>query len=156
MRSDVERRDQQASWKRPDDAFFAAGACHVLAFTMLQRCPDQGYRAIYIRPHGDLPGSHVYVSGDAWAFDFNGWTEERDFLTDTAAECRRRWPSWDCERIPILDSLGGFCRTWKHRPPSDYAGAVIERANAYLDRFACSPPMPPAPPVTIATLPASS
>lgn len=139
MRSEVERRDQQASWGRTDDAFFAAGACHVLAFTLLQRCPDQDFTAIYISPHDDLPGGHVYVSGGAWAFDFNGWTREGQFLAATAAECRRRWPQWNYERIPILDSLEWFCQTWNHRLPSGYAGDVIERANAYLDRFPRTP-----------------
>ena len=129
MRSDVERRDQEASWNRPDDAFFAAGACHVLAFTLLERHPQEDYTAIYIRPRGDQLGSHVYVSAGAWAFDFNGWTMERRFLAETAAECRRRWPDWDYDAVPVVDSLEGFCRTWNHRLPSGYAGDVVARAN---------------------------
>jgi len=77
----------------------------------------------------------VYVSTGAWAFDFNGWTTEHRFLAETAAECRRRWPDWDYDSVPVVDCLDGFCRKWNHRLPSAYAGDVIGRANAYLDRF---------------------
>jgi hypothetical protein len=43
-RTDLERRDQQVSWERPDKAFFAAGACHVLAWACLEVHADRSLR----------------------------------------------------------------------------------------------------------------
>lgn len=140
MRTDAERQDQRLSWARSDEAFFASGACHILAFQFMQRRSDDRYRAILIRPSDGLPGSHVYVTDGSWAFDFNGWTPESTLLTATTAECRRRWPSWECELIRTDGDLDAFCRRWSHRPPADFAFDVLERADRFLDRF---PPHPP-------------
>ncbi|HEX3588635.1 MAG TPA: hypothetical protein VHV74_03310 [Pseudonocardiaceae bacterium] len=41
-RTPLERADQLASWQRPDQAFFAAGACHILAFAFLEAFPGLG------------------------------------------------------------------------------------------------------------------
>ncbi len=139
-RTERERRDQHASWERTDEAFFAAGACHVLAFTLLARHPRHGRAAVLLRPVGGLPGSHVYVRCGRWAFDFNGWTAETDFLAANMAECLKIWPAWDYERVDIAESIENVCATWNLRPPSNFAGDAIARANAYLDRFPSDPP----------------
>lgn len=51
-RTDLERRDQQVSWERPDKAFFAAGACHVLAWACLEVHADRPLRLAAIRTPG--------------------------------------------------------------------------------------------------------
>jgi hypothetical protein len=140
MRTELERRDQHASWNRPDDAFFAAGACHVLAVALQQRHPGEGYDVILLRPHHDLTGTLVYVASGQWAFEFNSWTRENVLLAKTATECRRRWPEWDGDRIAIRSSLEDFCRPWNHRLPSEYAGDAMARAVSYLKGFAERPP----------------
>jgi hypothetical protein len=144
MRTDAERRDQRLSWARSDRAFFASGACHVLAFRLVHRHPERHYRVVLIRPHEARPGSHAYATDGVWAFDFNGWTLESILLTETAAACRHRWPSWDFDRIEIdvnID-LDQFCRRWRHRPPTDFALDVVTRADRFIN---CFPPKPPVP-----------
>ena len=143
MRSDEERRDPRLSWARPDPAFFASGACHVLAYRFLLRHPDASFRIVLLRPRDGLPGTHVYATDGAWAFDFNGWVREADLLAVTAAACRARWPAWDVDRIevdPVVD-LEDFCRAWAHRPPSDFPGDVQERADRYLDAVHLATPV---------------
>lgn len=144
MRTDAERRDQRLSWARPDTAFFASGACHVLAFRFVRRHPDEGYRVILLRPHEEFPGSHAYATDGTWAFDFNGWVLESTLLAESAAECLQRWPSWDFDRIEIdvdLD-LDLFCRRWGHRRPADFGFDVVNRADRFLDCFPPEPPLP--------------
>jgi hypothetical protein len=136
MRTDAERRDQLLSWSRPDDAFFASGACHILAFRFCHRHAERSHRIILIHPTNDLPGAHVYVESQGWAFDFNGWTPEDVLLSRTAAECRTRWPGWDYERVEVFDvDLPAFCARWGHRPAAGFALNVIERADRFVERF---------------------
>jgi hypothetical protein len=140
MRTDAERRDQLVSWRRPDHAFFASGACHILAFRFARRDADTSRRIILIHPTDDLPGSHVYVASQGSAFDFNGWTSEDVLLSQTAAECRARWPGWDYERVEVVDDdLEGFCVRWGHRRAADFVFDVVERADRFLDRFPARP-----------------
>lgn len=93
-----------------------------------------------VHPVAGLPGSHVYVTDGFWAFDFNGWTPEEVLLAESAVECRRRWPSWDFERIEVGDDLEDFCQRWHHRPPGEFAFDVVERADRFLDRSGPPPP----------------
>lgn len=139
-RTERERRDQHASWRRTDEAFLAAGACHVLAFALLTRHPRVGRTPVLLRPVGGLPGSHVYVRCGSWAFDFNGWTTETDFLAANTAECLKTWRAWDSDRIDIADPIEAFCATCNHRLPSDFVDDVIARADAFLERFPADPP----------------
>jgi len=41
-RTPEERADQEVSWRRTDQAFFAAGACHILAWEFVARNPAYG------------------------------------------------------------------------------------------------------------------
>jgi hypothetical protein len=140
MRTPAERDDQQRSWARPDRAFFAAGACHILAFRFLHLHPVEGRDVVYIRPSAGLLGSHVYVSDGVWAFDFDGWTPERVVLKETVRSCRSRWPGWGFDRVVISGTLDQFCAENHHRRPCDYAFDPILRADAYIRQFAPDPP----------------
>lgn len=140
MRTDEERRDPMKSWQRPDDKFFAAGACHVLAFRFIQRNPAAPARIMHIRPTGGPLGSHLYVSWDRWGFDFNGWTPEDLLLSSSTAECRRRWPGWNFELLEVDDDIGNFCARWNHRTPHQFPFDVEARADRYLDRLPTTPP----------------
>ena len=52
MRTPAERKDQALSWARPDRAFFAAGACHVLAFRFLKLHRDRCWELVHVRWRG--------------------------------------------------------------------------------------------------------
>lgn len=144
-RTEAERQDQMLSWNRPDDAFFAAGACHILAFRFKTRRRDKAWDIAYIRPHGDRVGSHVYVTDGTWAFDFNGWTPEHVLLELSAIACRRLDPTWGYTRIIIDQTLEAFCHAYRCRLPSEYAFDPTPRADAYLDPYGDRPPDKPTP-----------
>src|ERR1044072_3763268 len=93
-RTPEERKDPFLSWRRTDQAFFAAGACHILAELFRQLHQDEGFEIIYLKPLAGLPGNHVYVSNSTWAFDHNGWTREAELLVATKAAYQRRYPGW--------------------------------------------------------------
>jgi hypothetical protein len=124
----------------PRRAFFASGACHVLAFRFAARHPTGAFGITYLRPNRGLPGSHVYATDGTWAFDFNGWVDERDLLAVTEDACSQGWPGWSYKRIEVTTDLEAFCEQWNHRPPRDFPLDVIARAESFLDRLLAAPP----------------
>ena len=138
-RTPEQRKNRLLAWERNDKAFFAAGACHILAFTFFELHPDEGYEIIFIKPP-NANGTHMYVSDGAWAFDFNGWTKEKELLEETKKAERQGNPDWDFERIIIKDDLETFCKKHAHRPPAHFAHLPWERAYKYIERFPSAPP----------------
>ncbi|TCC53520.1 hypothetical protein E0H75_07495 [Kribbella capetownensis] len=131
-RTPEERADQEVSWNRSDQAFFAAGACHILAWEFVARHP--AYRLAGMWKAGDESPSHVIATDGTWAFDHDGWTREVDVLAETAAFESGRW-----ELRPIPTDLATFCADHWHRMPHQYHQDPRPRARAYLDRFPPSP-----------------
>ena len=58
-------------WHRPDRHFFANGACQVLAFAFLERYPELGFHARWIKPAAGFTGNHIYVTDGIKAFDYH-------------------------------------------------------------------------------------
>ena len=141
-RTPEERADQSLSWKRTDKAFFAAGACHILAFTFKGLHPDRNIKIIFIRAKSNgSKAAHVYVLDGEWAFDFNGWTKEKELLEVTESEHKKRHsPDWDYDRIIIKEDLETFCKNNNHRLPTDFAHLPLERARNYIKQFSNTPP----------------
>jgi hypothetical protein len=137
-RTTAERADQMLSWNRDDVRFFAAGACHILAFAFLEVHPDAGFRTVGIWAHSQAHPTHVYVTDGQWAFDFDGWTPVDELLAVTrAAE-----PDADYRQHPIETDLSTFCREHDHRDRPHFAFDPWERALRYIARF----PTPEGPP----------
>ncbi len=130
-RSAAERADQELSWRRSDQAFFAAGACHVLAFAFQRVQPDAGFSIIGLRKVGEVHANHVYVSNGVWAFDHDGWTREEELLAVTAAA----EPALPWERLPVDTDIDTFCREHHSRLPRDFARSPWQRAYDYIARF---------------------
>lgn len=139
-RTDEERRDPFLSWSRDDEAFFAAGACHILAFLFVQLHQHEGFEAVLLRPQGGAPGTHVFASDGRWAFDFNGWVRQEKLLKVTTAAYRAEWPNWRHDLVPLGPCIDQFCRQYAHRSPQCFAYLPWERAYRYLQRFPTSPP----------------
>ena len=139
-RTPEERRDIFVSWKRSDQAFFASGACHILAYLFVQIHNEGKYKVIHINPAEGFLGHHVYVSDVEWAFDHNGWTKEKELLSLTEKAYRTKYPGWDYERRVIDQPLEDFCRANNHSLPWQYAYLPWERTYEYLSRFESSPP----------------
>ena len=61
--------DPVRRWHRPDRHYFANGACQVLAFAFLERYPDMGFHARWVKPAAGFTGNHIYVTDGINAFD---------------------------------------------------------------------------------------
>lgn len=138
-RTAAERTDQNAAWNRPDRAFFAAGACHVLAFAFLSLYPDAGFVPMGLWRSGAPNPSHVYVTDGTWGFDHDGWTPEAELVAVTRAD------DPDADYLPrrITLDVDTFCRQHNHRPPEWFAYDPWPRAERYIARFpppAATPP----------------
>ncbi|MEV7230308.1 hypothetical protein AB0M79_25310 [Polymorphospora sp. NPDC051019] len=123
-RTDAERADQLLSWQRDDQAFFAAGACHILAWAFLQTNPDSGYEIHGLRRPGEAHCHHVYVTDGLWAFDHCGWT--------LASELRKAYQS---ENLIIRSDLETFCAEHNSRLPHQFAHLPWQRAHNYIARY---------------------
>ncbi|GJM38402.1 MAG: hypothetical protein DHS20C19_17690 [Acidimicrobiales bacterium] len=132
-RSAEERVSRELSWTRPDEAFFAAGACHQLAYVMASRSP--GAAIVHLRPR-ERGGDHMVVQLDDRAFDFNGWNDVAAVIDVNAAAARERYGAdWSFDRIVVPGDLAGFesyCRSHEHRLAADFAGDVVARAEMYI------------------------
>ena len=134
-RTAAERADQLLSWQRSDKAFFAAGACHVLAWAFLQRYPAAGFAPVGLQESGEPVVSHVYVGDGRRAFDHDGWTLEDELLTVTRAATASQTPGTLVERLALPGELTAFCARHNSRLPSQYAFDPWPRALAYIARF---------------------
>ncbi len=141
-RTPQERVDEELSWKRPDTAFFAAGACHILAFTFQDMFPDLNIQIKHIMPAARFngAGSHVYALEGEWAFDFNGWSKESELLAATEEAYRAAHPGWEYELVTFTDDLEASCEKYSHRKPEDFAHLPFERAEAFIRQFDSRPP----------------
>lgn len=130
-RTPAERADQMLSWQRDDKAFFAAGACHILAWAFIQTYPEAGFSVLALRKVGEPHPSHIYVTDGTWAFDHCGWTLEEELLAVT----RSSEPDCEFERLLITCDLETFCADNYHRLPGQFAFLPWQRAFDYISRF---------------------
>lgn len=133
-RTSEEFKDQQLSWERDDKAFFASGACHILAYTFANKLVDSNYKIIFIKPSQQFGsiGTHVYVTDGEWAFDFNGWSKESDLLRVNEEAYQTAHEGWTYEKVEPDVDLETFCKDNNHRLPKDFAGDVVARAEEYI------------------------
>ncbi|PNY82225.1 hypothetical protein [Deinococcus koreensis] len=138
-RTPAERADVRLSWARPDLNFFAAGACHILAFAFLERWPLSSFRPRLLRPAPGQGGSHVYVSDGQTAFDAQGYLPEAELLAAHRAAFLALSPGWTAEVLDVDVPLAELCAAHQLRAPWDFPPGVWARAHAYLAAF----PKPP-------------
>lgn len=136
MRTPEERQDQRVSWERSDTAFFASGACHILAFAFKEESSSENYKIMHIRPkNGNTFGDHVYISDGASAFDFNGWSPARDFIETNVAASRQQQEDWDYSIVEVTAGLEEFCEQTNHRPPKDFWRDPRPRAKHFISEL---------------------
>lgn len=139
-RTPEEYRDPFLAWKRDDKAFFAAGACHILAHMFLQLHNGEGYELIHIKPKKHTHGHHMYASNGEWAFDFNGWTRETELLEAYTAAYSGKYHGWEYDRIGVKEGLPSYALKADHRPPEYFPYLPWERAYKYIKQFPSKPP----------------
>jgi hypothetical protein len=138
FRTAEQKLDLELSWVRPDEEFFAAGACHILAHAFLQVHPNLGFSPLLIQPHARHRGGHVVVCDPLWAFDFNGFTDRKQFFEQFFVERREAFATWDADLVELKSDPADwdFCRSYRHRHPSQFFRDPVARALAYVQRFA--------------------
>lgn len=129
-RTAIERSDQRVAWERTDNAFFAAGACHLLAWACryAYTVPSVGIGAV--RFEGEEEVVHTYATWNGWAFDHSGWNAESQLLAVNAT-----FEGHPMERIEITVGLAEFCEQHSHRMPEQYWRDPMPRARDYVKRY---------------------
>jgi hypothetical protein len=152
------KHEPDRRWALPDRVFFACGACHILAYAFLQRHGAPEMQATWIRPAPGFSGNHIFVGGDAWVFDYHGYSRRDRFLEHTWKRARQIWPGWDASLIDLPhDVLISEARSRTYdglwlREPRQFPHDALPRAEIFLDRF----PAPPSVGSLSAGFPASS
>lgn len=129
-RTPLERSDQLVSWERPDQAFFAAGACHILAWACRDVYASHDVGLAALRSADEPHAFHVFATWGWWAFDHSGWNFESDLVQANAAYEDRA-----VSRVAIDVSLAEFCGEQGHRMPHEYWSDPVPRARTYVARF---------------------
>lgn len=131
-----ERSDQRVSWERSDEAFFAAGACHILAWACRDAFPEQPVGLAAMMDADQRHVVHVYATWHRWAYDFSGWHPESELLA-----VNTDFEGYRIQRAGIPTDLADFCADHLHRMPHQYWRDPVPRARAYLGRH--TPPWAP-------------
>ncbi|MEP9364943.1 hypothetical protein ABLE68_18415 [Nocardioides sp. CN2-186] len=129
-RTTLERSDQQASWERPDQAFFAAGACHILAWACRDVYASHDIELGALRRPDQPQVFHTFATWGWYAFDHAGWNLESELVEANAA-----YEKGPVSRVAIDGSLADFCGAQAHRMPHEFWADPMPRARAYVARF---------------------
>lgn len=137
FRTEAQKRDQAWNWNRGDRAFFASGACHVLAHEFLRRREAQGFSPWEIAPAAGFRGSHVFASDGDVVFDYHGWSRHAAFVEHHVRKLGRFFPGWhgDVREISGTFWTEEWFATSQSRRPSQYYRDPTARANAFIDRL---------------------
>jgi hypothetical protein len=128
-RTSIERSDQRVAWERADQAFFAAGACHVLAWACRDAFPERAVELAALRFAGEQQVFHTFATWDVWAFDHSGWNPEPELFAVNQA-----FEGHPLERVQIFVDLAQFCDQHNHRMPNQYWRDPRPRARDYVAR----------------------
>jgi hypothetical protein len=135
------KRDPIKQWALPDRVFFAAGACHMLAFAFLERYPHSGFEAKWIRPAAGHTGNHIVVVRDGCVFDYHGFADWSRYWTHAVRRANQWWPGWSAAVVNIrMDALVSRRRAREYeglwmKEPQEFLFDPSARAGRYLERF---------------------
>lgn len=135
------KRDPIKQWRLPDRVFFAAGACHILAYAFLESYPESGFEPQWIRPVGAHTGNHIVLTRGDVVFDYHGYSRWNAFWTHTRRRANQWWPGWDADIVPIsrralVSNEAALPYDGLHmKEPQHYLFDPLPRAQKYLQRF---------------------
>lgn len=135
------KQDPEKRWALPDEVFFAAGACHILAFAFLEKYPDLEFQAKWIKPLNGHRGNHIFVTNNELAFDYNGFTTIDNFIENTEGQMRSIFYNWNYELINLPKRVlvsekesKTYDGLWL-REPGQFLHDALPRAEKYLEKF---------------------
>jgi hypothetical protein len=135
------KRDPVKQWALPDRVFFAAGACHILAYAFLEAYPESGFQPKWLRPIPGHTGNHIVVVRDDVVFDYHGYAEWDVHCAHTRRRANQFWPGWDADTVDLhREALVSNAEARRYdglvmKEPKDYLFDPLPRARAYLRRF---------------------
>ena len=135
------KRDPIKQWALPDRVFFAAGACHMLAYAFLELYPESGFAPVWIRPVPGHTGNHIVLVRDARVFDYHGYSEWDCYWAHTIRRANQWWPGWAADMVHVRkQALVSRAHAREHsglwmKEPQEYLGDPLVRARRYLQRF---------------------
>ena len=132
LRTPEEKANQEAWWERPDEIFFSAGACHILASTFLRLFPEAEFEAVMIKPREGFRGGHVMVTDRKIAIDAHGAHPASEVLSNYYAEMHVRERGWDAQVLTVQQDPASweFCRTHGYRHPAKKSRQKAENERA--------------------------
>jgi hypothetical protein len=135
------KADPARRWNLPDRVFFAAGACHLLAYAFMRRYPAYGYRPIWIKPDAGYIGNHIVAVRGQRAFDYHGHSDWNRLVGHIQAKANRWWPGWRAELVELPTEVlisESKSRTYQGlwlREPRQFLHDALPRADRFVDRF---------------------
>ena len=135
------KRNPAKQWKLPDKVFFAAGACHMLAYEFLDRYPKSGFEAFWIRPIAGHTGNHIIVMRNDTVFDYHGFSEWPRYWAHTLRRANQWWPGWSADLVSIhkealvsRQCAREYQGLWM-KEPQEFLFDPLVRARRYLQKF---------------------
>lgn len=140
------KQDPEKRWNLPDEVFFAAGACQVLAYAFLKEYPELEFKPLWIKPIEGYRGNHIIVTDGKVIFDYSGYHKYDDYFRSLEKEMLSRaaedtnFEGWDytLEEFPI-EFLISEKESKAHglwlRQPNQFLHNAMPRARAYLKQF---------------------
>ena len=135
------RSEPHLRWALPDRVFFAAGACHILAYAFIASYQRGSLRAVWLKPDGGFAGNHVYVASRDWVFDYHGYSRPDAYLAHAWRKARRWWPDWNATQVELPAEVlisGAKSKTFDGlwlREPTQFLHDALPRAYAFLRRY---------------------
>ena len=139
--TDETKRDPAKRWSLPDEVFFAAGGCHILAYAFLKKYTDRNFKAIWIKPALGYRGNHIFVTDGKVVFDFEGTCSYENYIEKTETQMKSTFYQWDYELIELPQHvLISESESRKNdglwlREPEQFLHNALPRAKSYLERF---------------------
>ena len=135
------KSNPQARWSLTDRVFFACGACHILAYAFMERHEIEGAKAIWIKPHKEYAGNHIFVDLGENVFDYHGYSKRELFLEHIFKRARQYWTGWSADLVELPKDVlisekksKSYEGLWL-REPKQFLHDALPRAHVFLDRF---------------------
>lgn len=80
LRTPEAKADPEAWWQQPDEIFFSAGACHILASAFFRLFPEARFETVMIQPKEGFRGGHVVAANESLVFDAQGFRPRQEFF----------------------------------------------------------------------------
>lgn len=134
LRTPEEKANHAAWWEQPDEIFFSAGACHILASVLVASYEDQGFSPFMVQPCDGPRGGHVIAANRTRVIDASGFHRRADFLEEYTREIRAQIPEWEGKLVQLTQDPASweFCRERGYRHPSQFPHDPLPRAEKFI------------------------